>query len=104
MINVTKSAQEQVRLYFEGKDVVPIRIFLNPDGCGGPSLAMALDEKRETDAVFAFDGVEYLMDKDLLEKASPVDVDFEGTGFRLVSSLAPPDGCKGCGSGSCCGD
>ena len=46
MINVTIPAQEQVRLYFEGKEIVPIRIFLNSAGCGGPSLAMALDEKK----------------------------------------------------------
>lgn len=102
MINVTKPAQEQVKFYFEGKEIVPIRLFLNPDGCGGPSLAMALDEKKESDAVFSFDDVEYIMDKALLEKASPVDVDFEGTGFRLESSIKPPDGCTGCGSGSCC--
>nr|WP_320013554.1 IscA/HesB family protein [uncultured Desulfobacter sp.] len=101
MINVTKPAQEQVRLYFEGKEIAPIRILLNGDGCAGPSLAMALDEKKETDAVFTFDGVEYIMDKDLMEKASPVDVDFEGTGFRLQSTLKPPAGCKGCGSGTC---
>ncbi|MCG8553212.1 MAG: IscA/HesB family protein [Desulfobacterales bacterium] len=102
MINVTQPAQEQVRIYFEGKDIVPIRIFLNGAGCGGPSLAMALDEKKETDAVFTFDGVEYIMEKELLEKASPVDIDFEGMGFRIESSIKPPEGCKGCGSGSCC--
>ncbi len=102
MINVTKPAQEQVKLYFEGKEITPIRIFLNSAGCGGPSLAMALDEKKETDAVFTFDDVEYIMDKDLLEKAGPVDVDFEGMGFRLESSLEPPAGCTGCGGGTCC--
>jgi Fe-S cluster assembly iron-binding protein IscA len=103
MINVTKPAQEQVRQYFEGKELAPIRIFLNSAGCGGPSLAMALDEKKDTDAVFTFDDVEYIMDKDLLEKASPVDVDFEGMGFRLESSIKPPEGCSGCGGGTCCG-
>ncbi|WP_321492528.1 IscA/HesB family protein [uncultured Desulfobacter sp.] len=102
MINVTKPAQEQVKLYFEGKEIVPIRIFINSAGCGGPSLAMALDEKKETDAVFSFDGVDYVMDKALLEEASPVDIDFEGMGFNIVSSLQPPEGCTGCGSGSCC--
>lgn len=102
MINVTIPAQEQVRLYFEGKEIVPIRIFINSAGCGGPSLAMALDEKKERDAVFTFDDVEYIMDKDLLKKAGPVEVDFAGTGFRIESSLEPPAGCNGCGSGSCC--
>lgn len=103
MINVSKPAQEQVRMYFEGKEIAPIRIFLNSAGCGGPSLAMALDEKKHTDTVFTFDEVEYIIDKDLLEKAGPVNVDFEGTGFRLESSLKPLGGCTGCSSGTCGG-
>jgi Fe-S cluster assembly iron-binding protein IscA len=101
MINVTKPAQEQVRMYFEGKEITPIRIFLNSAGCGGPSLAMALDEKKDTDAVFTFDEVEYIMDKNLLEKAGPVDIDFAGTGFRLESALKPAGACKGCSGGTC---
>lgn len=103
MINVSKPAQEQVRMYFEGKKIEPIRIFLNTAGCAGPSLAMALDEKKETDAVFTFDDVEYIMDKDLLEKASPVDIDFAETGFRLESGLKPAGGCTGCSGGTCGG-
>ena len=57
MIKVTETAQEQVKAYFEGKEVQPIRIFINNGGCGGPSLAMALDEKREDDAAFTHGGV-----------------------------------------------
>jgi Fe-S cluster assembly iron-binding protein IscA len=103
MINVSKPAQEQVRMYFEGKEIAPIRIFLNSGGCGGPSLAMALDEKKETDAVFTFDDVEYIIDKDLLEKATPVDIDFAGTGFCLDSGLPQTGGCTGCSGGTCGG-
>ena len=101
MINVSKPAQEQVRMYFEGKEIAPIRIFLNSGGCGGPSLAMALDEKKETDAVFTFDDVEYIIENDLLEKTGNVDIDFEGTGFRLDSNLKPTGGCSGCSGGTC---
>lgn len=101
MINVSKPAQEQVRMYFKGKEIEPIRIFLNSAGCSGPSLAMALDEKKDTDAVFTFDDVEYIMDKDLLKKASPVDIDFAGTGFRLESGLKLTGGCTGCSGGTC---
>ncbi len=32
MIEVTKMATEQVAEYFRGKDVTPIRIFLNESG------------------------------------------------------------------------
>lgn len=105
MINVSKEAQEQVRAYFDGKEVQPVRIFLNGGGCGGPSLAMALDEITDNDAVFTHDGIDYIMEKSLLEKASPVAVDYSGMGFRLESSLELGGGCSSCGSsGGCCGD
>lgn len=103
MINVSKTAQEQVKAYFEGKKVQPVRIFLNNGGCGGPSLAMALDEKKEDDAVFTHGGVAYIMEKTLFEKAKPVKVDYSGMGFNLSSSLELSSGCSSCGStGSCC--
>ncbi|WP_022669049.1 IscA/HesB family protein [Desulfospira joergensenii] len=103
MINVSETAREQVKAYFEGKEVQPVRIFLNSGGCGGPSLAMALDEKKEDDAVFTHDGIDYIMEKSLMKEASPVEVNFSGMGFRLDSSLKLGGGCSSCGStGSCC--
>jgi len=32
MVEVTPSAKEQINEYFKGKDVTPIRIFLNEGG------------------------------------------------------------------------
>ncbi|HCY83746.1 MAG TPA: adhesin [Desulfobacteraceae bacterium] len=101
MINVSKLASEQVKAYFDGKDVQPVRIFLNSGGCGGPSLAMALDQINDTDAVFTHEGIDYIMEKSLLAQASPVTIDYSGMGFRLESSLAPAGGCASCGSGGC---
>lgn len=101
MMNVSKPAQEQVRMYFEGKEIVPIRIFLTSAGCGGPNLAMALDEKKNTDAVLTFDDMEYIIDKDLLEKISPVELDYAGGGFHFESGLKPTGGCAGCSGGTC---
>lgn len=102
MINVSKTAQEQVKEYFNGKDIKPVRIFVS-SGCGGAQLAMALDEKKEDDSIFTYDGVEYVMETSLLEQASPVAVDFSDSGFRLDSSLELGGGCSSCGStGSCC--
>ncbi len=102
MINVTEKAQKEIKTFFEGRDIKPIRIFLN-QGCGGAQLAMALDEKKETDSAKEIDGVAYLMDTTLLESAKPVEVDFTGTGFQISSSLELSSGCASCGShGSCC--
>lgn len=102
MISVTESAQKEIKAYFAGKELKPIRIFLN-NGCGGPQLAMALDEKRSSDSVYEIDGVEYLMDTQLLEDAKPVEIGFSGMGFQLNSSLQLSSGCSSCGTkGSCC--
>lgn len=103
MITVTETAQEQVKAYFEGREVQPVRIFLNQGGCGGPSLAMALDQINDNDAVFTHEGIDYIMEKSLMKEAAPVDVDYSGMGFRLNSSLKLGGRCSSCGSaGSCC--
>ena len=103
MINITRTAQKQIKAYFNDKEIQPVRIFVTSGGCGGPQLAMALDEKKETDSVFTCDGVDYIMETNLLAQAKPVTVDFSGTGFKLNSSLEPGGACSSCGSGgSCC--
>lgn len=102
MIDVSQPAQEMVKAYFEDKELKPVRIFLS-SGCGGPQLAMALDQITPEDAVFNHAGVDYIMEKQLLDDASPVTVDFQGTGFKINSSLELGGGCSSCGStGSCC--
>jgi len=67
-------------------------------------MAMALDEKKETDTAFTYDGVDYIMETCLLKEAHPVEVDFAGAGFVLKSSLELGGGtCSSCGQGgSCC--
>jgi Fe-S cluster assembly iron-binding protein IscA len=103
MINVTESAIEAVTEYFATMDVKPIRIFLT-QGCGGQQLAMALDEKKDTDAVHSAGVFQFIMDRSLLDQAQPVLVDYANLGFRVSSSLELGGGCQSCGSaGSCCG-
>ena len=102
MIDVTSAAQEQVQAYFTDKEIMPVRIFVT-SGCGGSQLAMALDEKKDTDSAYAYNGVEYIMDQELLEQAQPVRIDYSGKGFSLESSLNLSSGCSSCGTkGSCC--
>jgi iron-sulfur cluster assembly protein len=44
---------------------------------------MALDESKETDRVFEIDGFTYIVDKEFMEKAKPIKIDFSGMGFKL---------------------
>ncbi len=105
MVEVTASATSQIAEYFKGKEITPIRIFINEGGCGGPSLAMALDEQKTTDYVFEIDGFTYIVDKQFMEKAKPIIVDFLGSGFKVDCAIQFSSGCSSCGTtGSCCSD
>jgi Fe-S cluster assembly iron-binding protein IscA len=61
---------------------------------------MALDEPKNEDEVFDEKGTKFIINKDLLNQAKQINVDFietaRGSGFKLTSSLAPAEG--GCGS------
>jgi len=105
MFNVTEAAQSEVAEYFKENELKPIRVFLH-QGCGGPQIALAVDEKRDDDSIYEFAGVEYVIEKDFLNHAQPIEVDFQAmAGFTVTSNLqlSPGGGCGGCGSSdSCC--
>jgi Fe-S cluster assembly iron-binding protein IscA len=66
---------------------------------------MALDEPKATDDVFDIDGFQYIVDKDFMEKAKPIKVDFSEMGFKLDSGIdfGSGSGCSGCGTTNTCG-
>lgn len=67
---------------------------------------MALDEPKDNDETYEIDGFKYLVNKDFLEKAQPIKVDFLEYGFKLTSNLEMQSGagCRGCGdSAESCG-
>lgn len=102
MFSVTDPAVQAVADFFKTQDVKPIRIFV-AQGCGGQQLSMALDEVKSSDSVHEANGYQFIMDKDLLTQAQPVEVDFAGMGFKISSNLKLEGGCQSCGSaGSCC--
>ncbi len=103
MVEVTEAAQQQIIEYFKDKDLMPIRIFLNEGGWGGPSLAMALDEQKDSDDVYDLDGYQYIVDKDFLKKATPIKVDFKEVGFSVTSNIELSSGCSSCGTSDTCG-
>jgi len=104
MLEITKSATDKIAEYLKDREVTPpIRIFLNAGGCGGPSLAMALDEPKDTDHVFEIDGFKFIIDKEFMKEAAPIKVDFSEFGFQFDCAIEFEEGCSGCGSSSACG-
>ena len=63
---------------------------------------MALDEPNDNDGTYDISGLTYVVDKELMEQATPIKIDFGGRGFTITSSLVFEEGCGGCGSTSTC--
>lgn len=60
---------------------------------------MALDEPNEFDEEFDIDGFKYLVNKEFLERATPIKVDFHMYGFKLDCGIDFGPGCTSCGTG-----
>lgn len=103
MIELTDPAKNEILKYFEGKDISPIRVYIG-GGCSGPQLALALDEKADTDESYDFgDDVSVIIDKQLLEQAKPISIHFSERGFLVDSPIELGGGCSSSGCGGCCG-
>ena len=100
MLEITKSATDKIAEYFIDKEVEPIRIFLHEGGCAPSSLALDVDEIRDTDTVFEIDGFQFIIDEDLFIEAQPISIDYNTkSGFQFDSSLEFEDECSAC---ECC--
>jgi iron-sulfur cluster assembly protein len=64
---------------------------------------MALDEPKDTDESFDANGLKFVVDKDFMEQAKTIKIDFTGMGFHLDSNVdLGESGCGSCGSGGSC--
>ena len=102
MLEVSAAATAQLAEYFKDREISPVRIFLNDGGWGGPSLAMALDEPKNTDNNCDIDGFKYIVDKNFMEQVDSINIDFNNYGFKITSGADLGSGCSGCGSAGSC--
>jgi len=104
MLKVSTAAQKEFDNYFKGKEIKPVRIFLANQGCGGPSIGLSVDELKEDDMSYDIGDIKYVIDKELMLNARPIEIDYkEGGGFAVKSNLNLGGGCSSCGTkGSCC--
>jgi len=61
MLKVTATAQKEFDNYFKGKEIKPVRIFLANQGCGGPSIGLAVDELKEDDMSYDIGDIKYVI-------------------------------------------
>ncbi len=104
MFEVTELATQNLKSYMEENKIdSALRIALMSGGWSGPSLGLALDEPKESDAKYEEDGLTFLVDNNLLETCGSIKVDFMDAGMRSGFSISStnPLGGGGCSSEGC---
>lgn len=106
MLNISDLATEKLLSYLKENNISSsLRVAVMQGGCSGPALGLALDEKKETDESFVFQGLTLLVEKNLLEQSGTISVDYVDagprSGFSISSANPLPGAGGGCSSGSC---
>ena len=118
MFEVSELAVSKVKEYLAENNIASaVRVAIMSGGCSGPALALALDEKKETDAIYEYEGLSFLVDGAVTAACGAIKVDYihqksgcgcsgSGESGFSVTSEKPLStiggGCGGsCGSGSC---
>jgi iron-sulfur cluster assembly protein len=103
MINVTDNAVRRLRslLAAEAKNSRKgLRVQIAKGGCSGLQYEMALDEKKDGDAVVERDGMQFLVDDESIPYLRGATLDFRdgltGAGFHIVN----PNASRTCGCGT----
>ena len=119
MLEVSDLAVSKVKEYLAENNIASaVRVAIMSGGCSGPALSLALDEKKETDKVYEYEGLRFLVDGAVTAACGAIKVDYiqqqtsgcgcsgsGGSGFSVTSEIplaAKGGGCGGsCSSGSC---
>ncbi len=113
MLEVSDLAVTKVKEYLVENNITSaVRVAIMAGGCSGPVLSLALDEKKEKDKVYEYDGLNFLVEGAVTATCGAIKVDYiqetsgcgcsgsGGAGFSVSSEKPLASGGGGCG-GSC---
>ena len=92
MLEVSEEASEKIKQFLEGREgTQPVRILMTEGGWKGPYLVMALDDRKQNDALLTEGGVTFLIEKTLLDRIKPIRISYThstlGSGYTIESEL-----------------
>jgi iron-sulfur cluster assembly protein len=105
MVTLTDIAAEKVRAFLDsqgetGAGEAGLRVGVRGGGCSGFQYQLALDEQREDDQVFEYQGIRVIVDPASLQYVDGSEVDYTeslmGSGFQVNN----PNVVAACGCGS----
>lgn len=91
-INVTKEAKDMIKKTLEDKNVTNpvVRIYMAGFGWGGPNFGIALDEQKDNDFNIEDEGINYVVEDELIKKYGGFEVDYSTgwlyKGFKVRAS------------------
>ena len=102
MVTLTDIAAEKVRGFINGQEAgeVGLRVGVRGGGCSGFQYALALDNRKEDDHVFDYEGIRLIVDPASMRYVDGSTVDYTeslmGAGFEVNN----PNVVASCGCGS----
>ena len=103
VVTLTDISAEKVRTFINGQGSdgdVGLRVGVRGGGCSGFQYALALDNKREDDHVFDYEGIRLIVDSASMRYVDGSTVDYTeslmGSGFEVNN----PNVVASCGCGS----
>ena len=103
MVTLTDIAADKVRGFLSSQEAegdVGLRVGVRGGGCSGFQYALALDERKDEDHVFEYEGIRVIVDPASLRYVDGSQVDFTesmmGSGFEVNN----PNVVAACGCGS----
>lgn len=103
MVTLTDIAAEKVKGFLssqESEGEIGLRVGVRGGGCSGFQYALALDELKDDDLVFDYDGIRLIVDPASMRYVDGSEVDYTeslmGSGFEVNN----PNVTASCGCGS----
>lgn len=106
VIGIDHEASEELKKLLSSLnvDASVIRIFISGMGCSGANFNLAMDSIKSNDISFEFEGITYVVGKELIDEFEGFDIiNFDNYGRTgLVVRPRKMDAAGGCGSCSGC--
>ena len=102
MVTLTDIAAEKVKGFLSTEEhaAAGLRVAVKGGGCSGFQYQLALDEKKDGDQIFEFEGIRIIVDEQSLRYVDGSEVDYTeslmGAGFQVNN----PNVVAACGCGS----
>lgn len=101
-ISLTNNALKEIKNILKNSNTSnkQLRIGVKGGGCSGLSYILELDEKKEDDEVYLFEGIEVLISTSHLVYLNNMEIDYEQGLNARGFSFKNPNASKTCGCGT----